>query len=151
MMCGHPFCQVHDIIQCNLREAPDQRSVLQYKACPQPTNSTWWWQRGPSSTLFWTLGTQTNDSAVILKHSCSALRLWNILSHVHMCKVKHLSCGGDVCLQPSCKCLIHLNDSLQWTREAFWYKLVKKQQMLYMILYMFLYLSQGQISKYLLH
>jgi len=58
------------------------------------------------------------------------------------------SCGGDVCLQPSCKCLIHLNNSLQRTREAFWYKSVKKQQILYMILYMFLYLSQGQISKY---
>jgi len=35
MMCGHPFCQVRDILRCNLREAPDQRSVLQYKACPQ--------------------------------------------------------------------------------------------------------------------
>jgi len=34
------------------------------------------------------------------------------------------SSGGDVCLQPSCKYLIHLNDSLQWTQEAFWYKSV---------------------------
>jgi hypothetical protein len=41
----------------------------------------------PVSTLFWTLETQTNYFAVILKHSYSAPRLWNILSQFHTFRV----------------------------------------------------------------
>jgi hypothetical protein len=133
IMCGQPFRQVHEILQCNLREAPDKEICDSVQILPSTHKQHLMMTLWASLNLVLGFGDTKKELCMEWCESTAAEFWYNGIffhsfTHSESSNSVCASCGDHVRLQHSCMCLIHKNDSLQWTQTAFWNKSVRNNK-----------------------